>query len=175
MARDIFNGVDYSFKGLYSILTVFAVRHCNPYLPEWAKQDEYCKEECLENCFRYAEDVLSVLKAWKRRIDVIVVQHAYLDIIDTVKQYNWFDITTFNSNSTVNEATVNKNDVLLNAMTAFYSELEKIVKEVVFVPFSHYNFGRENLHIQKIEKAIEFDQNLDNLRYHNLVSVLIVL
>lgn len=139
------------FDGIYSSLTVFAVPHCNPYLPQWSKPYFSCQSECLEKCFKYDKDHLEILKQWKRPIDIIIVQHAYHNIKDEVLNAPWN--SSPKDNITLFEA--NKNDVLLMEMMLYYEELEKIARDVVMVPTSHYDFVIGQFEMGRLEQKLQ--------------------
>lgn len=92
--------------------------------------------------------------------------------MNQVQYYPWIQIPSRNLTAAETEyIKVFKNqDVLYRSMSNFYVALEKIAREVVFVPHGHYFLPTYN--VQTLQRQLLFQESLKEYTYNATVSKL---
>jgi hypothetical protein len=102
-----------------------------PFLSQHADENLYW----VELCHRYETEVIKILEQWHEPVDIIFV---------AVEYFNFYD-------PPISE----EDDEYLIAMQRFYDSLNKIARDVVFIPGVHIDWGAEPFS-QILQKNVNF-------------------
>uniref|UniRef100_A0A1I7SFN1 SGNH domain-containing protein n=1 Tax=Bursaphelenchus xylophilus TaxID=6326 RepID=A0A1I7SFN1_BURXY len=134
LAKDFEYSVTSSMKDVYSRFTMFGTHLCMPFLPElFVKQKPKCQG--------FSDDVVPILRQWQRPIDIVI----------TVHSWNELRIHKFS-----------RNDHYQQVIQNFYSELNKIARELVILNRGDINTPKP---FQVIQNAVRRGLNLDRFNY----------
>lgn len=116
-------------------MTLFVRDYCMPFMGKYASSD--MRSICEEN----EQQIIPILKAWNEPIDIIFAGIEYFNFLNPKIVYPL------------------KNDDYFTSMQTFYSSLNDIARDLVFLPEIHMDWSLEPF-AQILQKRIYFEQDL---------------
>jgi hypothetical protein len=133
--RELWNGLQKHFKDVYKSMTLFVRDYCMPFMAFSASR------EMRSTCEEYERELIQILRNWSEPIDIIVAGIEYFNFLDPII------------------ANPISNDTYFNSMQTFFSHLNDIARDLVFVPKMHMDWNVEPF-AQVLQKRLFFGQNL---------------